>query len=94
MRDRHRPSRRASRRDPRRSRPLRLDPTGKVSLDHIYTQPDPRPYFHLLRPWATAFRNRPSPTSRSSSRSTGSPSRWRRCACWTSAVRTGSTQPC
>ncbi len=26
-----------------------FDPTGKVSLDHIYAQPDPRPYFRTLR---------------------------------------------
>ncbi|WP_340562001.1 class I SAM-dependent methyltransferase [Streptomyces sp. GSL17-111] len=29
---------------------MRFDATGKVSLDHIYTQPDPRPYFTALRP--------------------------------------------
>ncbi|WP_327323151.1 class I SAM-dependent methyltransferase [Streptomyces sp. NBC_01210] len=29
---------------------MRFDATGKVSLDHIYTQPDPRSYFRLLRP--------------------------------------------
>ncbi|MGD9482638.1 class I SAM-dependent methyltransferase [Streptomyces sp. TRM70308] len=29
---------------------MRLDATGKVLLDHIYTQPDPRPYFAALRP--------------------------------------------
>jgi SAM-dependent methyltransferase len=29
---------------------LRFDATGKVSLDHIYTRPDPRTYFHVLRP--------------------------------------------
>lgn len=28
---------------------LRFDATGKVSLDHIYTQPDPRAYFTALR---------------------------------------------
>lgn len=28
---------------------MRLDATGKVSLDHIYTQPDPRSYFTELR---------------------------------------------
>lgn len=29
---------------------MRFDTTGKVSLDHIYTQPDPRSYFRELRP--------------------------------------------
>jgi SAM-dependent methyltransferase len=29
---------------------VRFDATGKVSLDHIYTQPDPRSYFRALRP--------------------------------------------
>ncbi|WP_407553497.1 class I SAM-dependent methyltransferase [Streptomyces sp. Pv4-95] len=29
---------------------MRFDATGKVSLDHIYTQPDPRSYFRLLQP--------------------------------------------
>ncbi|HET6856010.1 MAG TPA: class I SAM-dependent methyltransferase [Streptomyces sp.] len=29
---------------------MRFDTTGKVSLDHIYTQPDPRAYFTVLRP--------------------------------------------
>ncbi|WP_327119275.1 class I SAM-dependent methyltransferase [Streptomyces sp. NBC_01341] len=29
---------------------MRLDATGKVSLDHIYTAPDPRTYFRELRP--------------------------------------------
>ncbi|MBT2504744.1 class I SAM-dependent methyltransferase [Streptomyces sp. ISL-98] len=29
---------------------MRFDATGKVSLDHIYTQPDPRTYFNALRP--------------------------------------------
>ncbi|QNP66651.1 class I SAM-dependent methyltransferase [Streptomyces genisteinicus] len=29
---------------------MRFDATGKVTLDHIYTQPDPRAYFRLLRP--------------------------------------------
>ncbi|GGO79822.1 class I SAM-dependent methyltransferase [Wenjunlia tyrosinilytica] len=29
---------------------MRFDATGKVSLDHIYTQPDPRAYFSVLRP--------------------------------------------
>ncbi|MBT2400045.1 class I SAM-dependent methyltransferase [Streptomyces sp. ISL-100] len=29
---------------------MRFDATGKVSLDHIYTQPDPRTYFSVLRP--------------------------------------------
>ncbi|MEV6653601.1 class I SAM-dependent methyltransferase [Streptomyces sp. NPDC051219] len=29
---------------------MRFDATGKVTLDHIYTQPDPRAYFSLLRP--------------------------------------------
>lgn len=29
---------------------MRFDATGKVSLDHIYTQPDPRSYFSVLRP--------------------------------------------
>jgi hypothetical protein len=28
---------------------VRFDATGKVSLDHIYTQPDPRAYFSTLR---------------------------------------------
>ncbi|SDC43664.1 class I SAM-dependent methyltransferase [Actinokineospora iranica] len=28
---------------------MRFDPTGKISFDHIYTQPDPRPYFSALR---------------------------------------------
>ena len=28
---------------------MRFDTTGKVSLDHIYTQPDPRAYFTELR---------------------------------------------
>ncbi|MBZ4014297.1 class I SAM-dependent methyltransferase [Streptomyces purpurogeneiscleroticus] len=28
---------------------MRFDTTGKVSLDHIYTQPDPRAYFTVLR---------------------------------------------
>jgi hypothetical protein len=28
---------------------VRFDATGKVSLDHIYTQPDPRAYFNTLR---------------------------------------------
>ncbi|MBT2487180.1 class I SAM-dependent methyltransferase [Streptomyces sp. ISL-96] len=29
---------------------MRFDATGKVSLDHIYTQPDPGTYFSVLRP--------------------------------------------
>lgn len=29
---------------------MRFDATGKVTLDHIYTQPDPRAYFSVLRP--------------------------------------------
>ncbi|MCY1651172.1 class I SAM-dependent methyltransferase [Streptomyces sp. NPDC053741] len=29
---------------------MRLDASGKVSLDHIYTAPDPRTYFQALRP--------------------------------------------
>ncbi|MFJ8884377.1 class I SAM-dependent methyltransferase [Streptomyces sp. NPDC102402] len=29
---------------------MRLDASGKVSLDHIYTAPDPRTYFQELRP--------------------------------------------
>ncbi|MFE7772418.1 class I SAM-dependent methyltransferase [Streptomyces sp. NPDC057445] len=29
---------------------MRFDATGKVSLDDIYTQPDPRTYFNVLRP--------------------------------------------
>lgn len=29
---------------------MRFDATGKVTLDHIYTQPDPRAYFRELRP--------------------------------------------
>ncbi|MFJ8078904.1 class I SAM-dependent methyltransferase [Streptomyces sp. NPDC096176] len=29
---------------------MRFDATGKVSLDHIYTQPDPRSYFGVLHP--------------------------------------------
>lgn len=28
---------------------MRFDPTGKVTLDHLYTQPDPRTYFGELR---------------------------------------------
>jgi SAM-dependent methyltransferase len=28
---------------------LRVDTTGKISLDHIYTRPDPRAYFSTLR---------------------------------------------
>lgn len=28
---------------------MRVDSTGKVSLDHIYTEPDPRAYFSTLR---------------------------------------------
>ncbi|TDC82677.1 class I SAM-dependent methyltransferase [Actinomadura sp. 7K507] len=28
---------------------MRVDTTGKVSLDHIYTRPDPRAYFSTLR---------------------------------------------
>ena len=28
---------------------MNFDPTGKVSLDHIYTEPDPRSYFRTLR---------------------------------------------
>ncbi|GAA2432156.1 class I SAM-dependent methyltransferase [Actinomadura vinacea] len=28
---------------------MRVDTTGKISLDHIYTQPDPRAYFGTLR---------------------------------------------
>ncbi|MCT2593218.1 class I SAM-dependent methyltransferase [Streptomyces sp. N2-109] len=28
---------------------MRFDATGKVSLDHIYTRPDPRAYFSVLR---------------------------------------------
>ncbi len=28
---------------------MRFDSTGKVSLEHIYTQPDPRSYFTVLR---------------------------------------------
>lgn len=28
---------------------MQFDATGKVTLDHIYTQPDPRPYFATLR---------------------------------------------
>ncbi len=28
---------------------MRFDSAGKVSLDHIYTQPDPRTYFGSLR---------------------------------------------
>ena len=28
---------------------MRVDTTGKISLDHIYTQPDPRAYFSTLR---------------------------------------------
>lgn len=28
---------------------MRFDPTGKVTLDHLYTQPDPRAYFGTLR---------------------------------------------
>ncbi|MET7364307.1 class I SAM-dependent methyltransferase [Streptomyces sp. NPDC005566] len=29
---------------------MRFDANGKVSLDHIYTAPDPRTYFQVLRP--------------------------------------------
>ncbi|GAA1530005.1 class I SAM-dependent methyltransferase [Streptomyces albidochromogenes] len=29
---------------------MRFDATGKLTLDHIYTQPDPRAYFQVLRP--------------------------------------------
>ncbi|MGW0970809.1 class I SAM-dependent methyltransferase [Streptomyces sp. NPDC002516] len=29
---------------------MRFDVTGKVTLDHIYDQPDPRTYFSVLRP--------------------------------------------
>ncbi|MFE5245273.1 MULTISPECIES: class I SAM-dependent methyltransferase [unclassified Streptomyces] len=29
---------------------MRFDASGKVSLDHIYTAPDPRTYFQVLRP--------------------------------------------
>lgn len=29
---------------------MRFDVTGKVTLDHIYDQPDPRTYFRVLRP--------------------------------------------
>ncbi|MFD1657095.1 class I SAM-dependent methyltransferase [Streptomyces caeni] len=29
---------------------MRFDSTGKVSLDHIYSQPDPRSYFNVLGP--------------------------------------------
>jgi carnitine O-acetyltransferase len=29
---------------------VQVDKTGKVCLDHIYTHPDPRPYFSTLRP--------------------------------------------
>jgi hypothetical protein len=32
-----------------RSSPLELDATGKVSLDHLYVQDDPRAYFGTLR---------------------------------------------
>ncbi len=35
---------------PQGAGPLRLDASGKVSLDHIYTAPDPRTYFQVLRP--------------------------------------------
>ena len=28
---------------------MRVDTTGKISLDHIYTRPDPRAYFSTLR---------------------------------------------
>ncbi|WP_432094104.1 class I SAM-dependent methyltransferase [Streptomyces sp. bgisy100] len=28
---------------------MRFDPTGKVSLENVYTQPDPRAYFRTLR---------------------------------------------
>ncbi|GAB3435216.1 class I SAM-dependent methyltransferase [Actinophytocola sediminis] len=27
---------------------MTFDATGKVSFDHVYTEPDPRPYFHAL----------------------------------------------
>jgi carnitine O-acetyltransferase len=33
----------------RGAQPLHFDDTGKVSLHHIYTQPDPRAYFSTLR---------------------------------------------
>lgn len=29
-------------------RPVEFDTTGKVSFDHVYTEPDPRPYFAAL----------------------------------------------
>ncbi|MFD4143968.1 MULTISPECIES: class I SAM-dependent methyltransferase [unclassified Streptomyces] len=29
---------------------MQFDATGKVTLDHIYSQPDPRTYFRVLRP--------------------------------------------
>ncbi|MFF9686172.1 class I SAM-dependent methyltransferase [Streptomyces sp. NPDC014623] len=29
---------------------MRFDASGKISLDHIYTAPDPRTYFQVLRP--------------------------------------------
>jgi carnitine O-acetyltransferase len=34
---------------PRGNATVRADTTGKVSLDHIYVQPDPRAYFSTLR---------------------------------------------
>ena len=32
-------------RDQREASPLHFDATGKVTLDHLYSQDDPRPYF-------------------------------------------------
>jgi SAM-dependent methyltransferase len=41
--------RRAEEADEQRSSPLEFDATGKVSLDHLYVQDDPRAYFATLR---------------------------------------------
>ncbi|MCZ7413928.1 MULTISPECIES: class I SAM-dependent methyltransferase [unclassified Streptomyces] len=34
---------------------MRLDANGKVSLDHVYNQPDPRPYFRAFHPLGYAI---------------------------------------
>jgi SAM-dependent methyltransferase len=36
-------------RDQREASPLHFDATGKVTLDHLYSQDDPRPYFGALQ---------------------------------------------
>jgi carnitine O-acetyltransferase len=36
-------------RDQREASPLHFDDTGKVTLDHLYSQDDPRPYFGALQ---------------------------------------------